>query len=178
MTDGDLVRRVLSGDPEAFGQLVERWHPPCLRYARRWCGSTETAEEVVQDAFLRVHASLERYVEQDQFRAWLYRILINRCRTATARMRRRESLVTPMDPLPEAAAAGSAGADVLRRARIDAALQRIDPDRREAFLLKHLEELSYEEMAELTGASVPALKMRVMRAREDLQRLLGDGHDR
>ena len=61
------------------------------------------------------------------------------------------------------------------RSRIDSALRRLPVDQREAFVMKHVEGMSYQEMGELLGVSVPALKMRVHRAREDLQELLGEG---
>jgi RNA polymerase sigma-70 factor (ECF subfamily) len=60
------------------------------------------------------------------------------------------------------------------RSRIDSALHRLPADQREAFVMKHVEGMSYQEMGELLGASVPALKMRVHRARDDLQELLGE----
>ena len=88
-SDADLVRRARDGDPAAFEALVDRHYPDCLRYAFRMLGDRADAEEAVQDAFVRAHRSLGRYHERDQFRAWLLRILSNRCRSRAAALRRR-----------------------------------------------------------------------------------------
>jgi RNA polymerase sigma-70 factor (ECF subfamily) len=105
----------------------------------------------------------------------VFGILVNRCRTVGAQRARRERVhvadefalgraATPDDPV---------GRQALREA-IAAALARLAPTLREAFLLKFVEELSYEEMATMTGASVPALKMRVSRARTELRQILSE----
>jgi RNA polymerase sigma-70 factor, ECF subfamily len=172
MTDGDAIQRVVEGDLDAFSFLLERHHASCLRYARRLLGNAETAEEVVQDSFLRAFRGLARYDHRDRFRAWLFRILVNRCRTRAAQERHRDAAIAwniPVEslkrdaPFPE------------RQRCIDRALQELPSEYREAFLLKYVEELSYEEMAAATGDSIPALKMRVLRARTRLKQLLDDG---
>ena len=86
-------------------------------------------------------------------------------------------LVTVDEEALGAAAVGSGAAAAEWRAEIDRALALLEHDQREAFLLKHVEQLSYEEMAEVTGAGVSALKMRVKRACERLQALLGEVSD-
>src|SRR5262245_6854783 len=86
MTDADLVARAIAGDAEAFAVLVTRHHAACLRYAAHALGDPTEAEDVVQETLLRAHRSLGRYEERQQFRAWLFRILVNRCRTAGARI--------------------------------------------------------------------------------------------
>jgi RNA polymerase sigma-70 factor (ECF subfamily) len=176
MADEEVIARVIAGDLEAFAVLVGRYHPGCLRYARRLLGSPEAAEEAVQDTFVRVFRSLGNYDHRDQFEAWIFRILVNRCRTAGAREKRRTSTVSAVASRQQEPAPG-ATPDPLRRRRIDAALARLSQEKREAFLLKYVEELSYEEMARMTGVSIPALKMRVQRARDELKRLLEPDHD-
>jgi RNA polymerase sigma-70 factor (ECF subfamily) len=172
MSDGDAVRRVTEGDPQAFAVLVERYHAGCLRYAVRMLGTREDAEEAVQDAFLRAYRGLGRYDHRDRFRAWLFRILVNRCRTRAVRMKRTGSPLISLDELAERPAPQRGPGDPLERRRIHEALLALPPDQREAFLLKHVEEMSYEEMAEATGDGVSALKMRVKRARDAMQRRL------
>ena len=171
-TDAALVRRVLEGDVEGFAVLVERHHERCLRIALRLVGNSEDAEETVQDAFVRAYRALGRYEEREQFGPWLTRILVNRCRTAISRKVRHGKTFVD-DELAIAAAATRDGADGgMWRAEVERALAALPADQREAFVLKHVEELEYEAMAEITGAGVSALKMRVKRARERLRRLL------
>lgn len=169
--DAELVRRVRTGDIGAYGLLVSRYRDRLGRYAVHMIGDHEDAEEALQDTFVRAYRSLER-CDATRFGAWLYGILVNRCRTVGARAaRRRRMFVRDPDALN-----GAAHADHAERVEwsdaVDRALARLAPDYREAFLLKHVEDLEYEQMAELTGAGISALKMRVKRAREQLQQYL------
>jgi RNA polymerase sigma-70 factor (ECF subfamily) len=156
-SDGVLVRRVLEGDTEAFSGLVARHRERGLRFAAAMLGDVAEAEEAVQDAFVRAYRSLRTCREPDRFGAWFLRILVNRCRTRGAMRSRSE--------------------DAGWREEIDRALARLDALQREAFLLKHVEGLEYEEMARLTGARIPALKMRVKRACDHLRVLLQEVDD-
>jgi len=170
--DAELVLRIRAGDLEAYSELVARYRDRLGRYAVHMIGNREDAEEALQDAFVRAYRSLARCNDPARFGAWLYGILVNRCRTTGARASRRHKMfVHDEDALNGAAHAGQAErvewADVVGRA-----LAKLRPECREAFLLKHVEDLEYEEMAELTGAGISALKMRVKRAREHLQQIL------
>lgn len=172
MSDAEAVRRVTGGDPGAFTVLVDRYHAGCLRYAVRMLGSREDAEEAVQDAFVRAYRSLDRYDHRGRFRAWLFRILVNRCRTRAVRTKRIETPLLSLDQLAERPASDRGPGDPLQRRRIHESLLELPSDQREAFLLKYVEEMSYEEMAEATGDGVSALKMRVKRARDAVKRRL------
>ena len=172
MSDASLVRAVLAGDNAAFAALVDRHAPSCLRFATRMLGNREDAEEVTQEAFLRAHRALGRYDEQLRFRTWLMSILANRCRTALLHRHRRTSRVVLDSVAVAQASTASAAGDTDLRDAIDRALGQLDAGQREAFVLKHVEQLNYEEMAAITGAGVSALKMRVRRACERLQDLL------
>ena len=171
-SDAALVRRVQAGDTGAYADLVARYRDRLGRYALHMLGNREDAEEVLQDAFVRAYRSLARCDDPERFGAWLYGILVNRCRTAGARAARRaQRFVYDPAALEGAPLPGPDGRtewdDVVRWA-----LARLPSESREAFLLKHVEELEYEDMARLTGAGVSALKMRVKRAREQLQAML------
>jgi RNA polymerase sigma-70 factor, ECF subfamily len=176
-TDAALVRQVLDGEPDAFTVLVDRHAPACLRLATRMLQSREDAEDATQETLLRAYRALPRYDEREQFRAWLFAILLNRCRTAALLRGRRARLVA--GSLDDAREVGvppdTAGAEM--RDDIARALAALEPPYREAFLLKHVEQLSYDEMAIATGLGISALKMRVKRACERLQDLLTEVHD-
>jgi RNA polymerase sigma-70 factor (ECF subfamily) len=169
--DADLVRHVLEGDTAAFAGLVARHRDRLGRYAVRMLGNREDAEDAVQEAFIRAYRSLPR-CDPDRFGPWLFTILVNRCRTFGAQRARRERLLAPAAEGYE----GTSDRDPAEReawsATVRWAVARLGAVYREALLLKHVEDLSYEEMAELTGASIPALKMRVKRACDQLRALL------
>lgn len=177
MTDAALVQRVLAGEADAFGILVERHHRRCSRYARQMLGNREDAEEVVQDTFVRAFRSLSRYEDRERFGAWILRILVNRCRTAIARRRRRDRTFVYRDGAIDTASREHPAERAAWREEIARAVASLDANHREAFLLKHVEELSYEEMSALTGVGVSALKMRVKRACDRLRELLEEVHD-
>jgi RNA polymerase sigma-70 factor (ECF subfamily) len=139
-------------------------------------GSREDAEEALQDAFVRAYRSLAKCDDPDRFGSWVFRILANRCRTAgTRRGRREKTFVKDEIALLDAAEEHPAERAAWRE-EINRALMALDDDQREAFLLKHVEEMGYDEMAELTGVGVSALKMRVKRACERLRGMLQEVH--
>lgn len=170
--DGDagLVRRVLAGEAGAFAGLVSRHRDRLGRYATRMLGNREDAEDAVQETFIRAYRSLAR-CDPERFGPWVFTILVNRCRTLGAQRARRARM---MEEAPAALSAGEpdpaehqAWSETVRWA-----VARLGAVHREALLLKHVEDLSYEEMAKLTGASISALKMRVKRARDELRAIL------
>lgn len=168
-----LVRRVLAGDSRAYAALVARHRDRLGRYAVRMLGDPADAEEALQDAFVRAFRSLKRCEDPARFGAWLFRILVNRCRTIGGQRGRRERWLVNYAVTPEPGVPHPEDRAAWREA-IAWALSKLSPDYREAFVLKHVEELSYEEMADLTGAGLSALKMRVKRACEQLRTLLSE----
>ena len=173
-SDGLLVRRVLAGESRAYEGLVARYRDRLGRYATRMLGNVADAEEALQDTFVRGYRSLARCTEPERFGAWLFGILVNRCRTLGAQRARRQRVVVHDEvALAKASVEHPENRQALREA-IEWAVSQLSPAYREAFLLKYVEELEYGEMTQLTGASVSALKMRVARAREELRRLLSE----
>jgi len=174
LSDADVVAQVLAGDGEAFGTLIRRHGDPLRRYATRMLGSADVADDVLAESFIRAYRHLASCREPAQFRTWFFRIVANRCKSHLTRARREH---LPLEAGPPLLATDDPAGDVERDealARVERALARLSPEKREAFLLKHVEGLSYEEMAARTGERVPALKMRVHRAREALLEELED----
>ncbi len=172
MIDMALVSQAAKGDERAFTTLVNRHYAACLRYATHMLGEPSDAEEAVQDAFLRAYRALPRYEERERFEPWLFRIVLNCCRTLAARRQKRDKpLVSGDDAFAQVAAPQHAEEDTLRT-EITAALAKLPTDLREAFLMRHVEGFDYEKMSAITGAGVSALKMRVKRASDRLQLLL------
>jgi len=163
-----LVRSAQEGDVRAFAALVDMYYARCLRFALHMLSNRGDAEEVVQDTFVRVYRSLPSYVEQESFEPWLFRILANRCRSAGARERRRAEFVE-FGEVPERASEHRHDDAIAWREEIALALAALPAEQREAFVLRHVEDLSYDDMSAATGAGVSALKMRVKRACDALR---------
>lgn len=176
MTDAAVVRRVREGDVEAFGILVDRYHDRYARYAVHMMGNREDAEEALQDAFVRAFRSLDQYEERERFGAWLYRILVNQCRNALERRKREVAAFPDVDP--ETVALPAAGEEEeTARERLRELLIALPAVQREALLLKYTEDMTFDEMAAVTGVGVSALKMRVRRALERLRALIQEQPD-
>src|ERR671936_782337 len=171
-SDAVLVGRVLQGDTDAFALLVARYRDRYARFATHMLGTQSDAEDVLQDTFVRAYRSLARCTDPSRFDSWLFSILINRCRTAGARRQRHERVVVRDEGALRSASEEHPAERNAWREEIRHALAKLRVEQREAFLLKYVEELSYDEMAELTGAGTSALKMRVSRACERLRELL------
>jgi RNA polymerase sigma-70 factor (ECF subfamily) len=144
-------------------------------YAFHMLGNREDAQEAMQDSFVRAFGALGKCRDPERFGAWLFRIVVNRCRTMRRRSHRGRNFGWP---LPRDVPARGDAADGLEwREEINRALARLRPHYREAFLLRYVRGLEYDEMAHVTGANEPALRMRVKRALDHLRELLRDVHD-
>src|SRR5690242_5020656 len=176
-SDAALVSRVRTGDTAAYADLVARYRDRYARFALHMLGNREDAEEALQDAFVRAYRSLHRCGDPARFGSWLLAILANRCRTAGGRRARHERRFVSAEDRHYAIALDHPADASAWREEIGRALARLDADQREAFLLKHVEDMEYEQMSAITGAGVSALKMRVRRACERMRRLLTEGED-
>jgi RNA polymerase sigma-70 factor (ECF subfamily) len=135
-------------------------------------GNQDDAEDALQSAFIRAFRNLAACREPQKFGSWLQRIVVNECRTLGTRRGMREARFDRSDATIESLSASSPIERKELAEEIEAALQRLSAEHREAFLLRYVEDLGYEEMSELTGAGISALKMRVKRACESLRALL------
>lgn len=174
LTDAEAVARVRSGDRDAYRVLVRRYQDTLYRYALSMTRQPDVASDMVQSAFVKAYARIDGLRDPSNFGGWVYRAVMNGCKDWLKSRRRRD---VSMDQVAQPAMPESAAPDAeLERSELrgvlDEALSRLNPQMREAFVLKHVEGRSYEEIAELLDVSVPALKMRVHRAREALKTAL------
>ena len=170
-TDEALVAQLGEGDTAALAVIVARHGPALMRFATHFLHSADEADDILQDVFLRAESAIRRGIRPDRLDRWLFRITINRCRSQRRRWWRSVSGAGADHALAVASVRAEDEAIVLRE-DINAGLATLSAPLREAFLLKHVEGLEYLAMAEITGASVPALKMRVARACEQLRERL------
>ena len=172
--DAEVIDRVLNGEKEQFEHLVGRYQQALYRHAVAIVLDHDTAADMVQDAFVRAYLNLRECRDRARFRPWLFRTLRNRCldhlKEASRRNVRLDDVVEP--PIDEA----DGPAVLVERSEqwsvIMRALAQLPPALREAFVMHYVDGVPYDTMAELLDASVSALKMRVLRAREALSSTL------
>ena len=171
--DAELIERVLAGERECFQPLVQRYQESLYRVACALVLDPDAAADIVQDAFVRAYANLARCHDRRRFRFWLLATLRNRGLDYLKERRRRDVSLSDEAVVRRAEVHDAGGADtaerVALRSALAAALARLSPAIRETFVLRHVEQWSIEEIAELLGLSESAVKMRLHRARLQLQ---------
>ena len=177
-----LVARAQQGDRDAFAALVARHAPRVLSAAWRILGDRALAEDAAQETFLSAFEALPSFRADASVATWLYRIAVNTCRDLlrSQAVRRSMSLTGEGEDFPPEPAGTSAEhrspEELLRRKQqarqLEQAIGRLPPLYREAFVLRHVEGLSYEEMSEALGADGSTLRMRVYKARQELSQEL------
>jgi RNA polymerase sigma-70 factor, ECF subfamily len=168
-----LVERASGGDVGAFEVLVRRYQLPIIRLCVGMLGDRHAAEDAAQDVFFSVWRSMGRFRRDAQFSTWLYRIATNQC----LRDIRRRPAQTAQLPEDLPATEGSPHRELEAaegHATVSAAVGRLSGEQRAALLLREVEGLSYDQIAEVLGVSMAAVKSRIYRARTDLARDLGN----
>lgn len=161
--DSILVRAAQNGDVDAFEELVRRYQTSIYRVALRMLGSRADAQDAVQETFVRAWRALPRFRHDSAISTWLYRIVTRR---ALDRIASRRSTGTLNEVEVEAGPDPAQAAEHQERLRaIRRAIAKLPPDQRAALVLREFEGLSYQEVAQVLGASVPAIKTRIHRAR-------------
>jgi RNA polymerase sigma-70 factor (ECF subfamily) len=168
--DHEVVRAVIDGDAESFATLIHRYGDSCTRFAIRMLGSRADADDALQNAFIRAFRALPDCRDPRRVRSWLMQIVANECRSYGSRQTRRARWFVHDEATLEQAEYPADTSDV--RDELHCALAMLPPAQREAFVLRYAEDMSYEEMAAVTGAGISALKMRAKRACERLRELL------
>jgi RNA polymerase sigma-70 factor (ECF subfamily) len=178
---GGAVERARSGDSDAFRLLVEQHSRAIFRLAYRITGNEEDAEDVVQETFLRAYRQIYRYEARSSFSTWLYRIASN-CSLDLIRKRKHREHKRERDPNPDqdvlsSIPATSPGPDrELYSSQIsecvNAALGDLSAQERTAFVLRHFEGLSIEEIGLALGTGTNATKHSIFRAVQKLRRSL------
>lgn len=177
LQEADLVRRVQTGDDGAFDRLVELCSAQVYSLAYRLIGNNEDAQDLAQEAFVRVYQAIPRFRHDATFSTWLYRIVVNVCHDELARRRRRPSTMTELSGDDETSTqildTMSAGGEtpetlLLRRERqraLQHALLQLPEAYRMVVLLHDVQGLAYQEIAEVLHTGVGTVKSRLHRAR-------------
>jgi RNA polymerase sigma-70 factor (ECF subfamily) len=168
------LEQAMKGDQIAFGKLVEAYQIPVYNLAYRMLNNSGEAEEAAQEAFVRAYTRLESYDPAHKFSTWLLSITSNYC---IDQLRKRRAILLSIDePLPPHPALHSDGAkgpesQVMlseQQQMVQSLLSELEPEYREAVVLRYWYEHSYEEIAEIMDTTVSAIKSRLFRARRQL----------
>jgi RNA polymerase sigma-70 factor (ECF subfamily) len=185
-SDEELVRRFKEGDRAAYSELVVRYQNRVFGMCLRWMGNRAVAEEVAQDVFLALYKALSRFRGDAQLSTWVYRVTVNHCKNRDLyRRRRAHGRHESFDGAPDDAdvptkqyADDGAHADAQTHQTeaselLQDALAALDEDQRQIIVLRDIEDLSYEEIADILELPKGTVKSRLHRARHELARKLG-----
>ncbi len=182
-TDQEAVQRCLAGDTEAFSILVERYGGRVYNIALRITNDSDAAADCAQEAFIRAYRALHQYDPNLPFAPWLYRIATNASLNHVQRWHAHETPVGDSE-FPEKTEPDEAGPEssALRREELGevlAAMAELPPHFRAALTLRHLQQLSYQEVADALGIPLGTVKTHLHRARAALKvRLAARAKDR
>jgi RNA polymerase sigma-70 factor, ECF subfamily len=174
-TDERLIEAALSGDDEAFTELVRKHKRKVMKIAARFAKSDFELDDVCQEIFIKVYKNLKEYRNDAPFEHWLSKIAVNACYDLL-RKRYREGNTIRLDDIPmlQSDLAAEEIADGLAWEVLRHALERLRPEERLVVTLLNLEEKSIREISALTGWSEANVKVRAFRARKELKRILED----
>lgn len=182
-SDEELMLAFQGGNHKAFEILIRRHQNGVYNFIYRFLGNSQTAEEVFQEVFIKIHRAAEKYLPNGKFTTWLYTIVRNQCVDTFRRQKLRETLsldarndVTDAS-LGDMIAGDETPADEMSSAReiegiLSYALDQLNPEQKEVFLMREKRGLKFDEIAQITGASVNTVKSRMRYALEGLRKVL------
>lgn len=179
--DRQLIEACLQGRTEAFGELVRRYQDRLYNTVYRLVDQSEDAQDVLQEAFFNAFQSLDSFKGDSQFFTWLYRIAVN----SAISLRRKQRVALRLDRQNSEGNVGAEPADVsnwsqpglaLEQAdeerRMQEVLSRLSPDHRAVLVMKEIDGLKYEDIAEVLQVPIGTVRSRLFRARMELREIL------
>ena len=179
--DSALITKCLEGNAEAYGRLVDKYSARIINLAYAMLGDRHQAEDIAQDAFVRAFKGLPKFERKAKFSSWLYQIALNLCKDhlkAKSRHARPtdEEQLRNMDGNPKEQAPRVIIQDELS-GKMREAINKLPVLYREAFVLRHLQGLEYEDVAAITTVPADTVRVRAYRAREMLRGSLAPNVD-
>ncbi len=184
LEDNQLVRRILAGNQRAFTELVRRYDRRLQNFVRRMIGDRERAEDLTQEAFVRVYRHLERFDQTRKFSSWIYAIAGNLAKNEL-RNRSRNPLVLyqtlarkwdadsrPLEWEDPATRPDDLYRKRFLREKVEEAVSLLPDHHREVFILRDLHGKTYGEIAEITGCTLGTVKSRLNRARNGFAQII------
>lgn len=185
--EAEFVQRLVARDETAFNLLVVTYERRVFALVFRMLGRRDEAEDLAQEVFVQVFKAIDQFRGDSKLSTWIYRIAVNLCKNRTKYLSRRhaseqDDVDAMHDRAPLSAAKGVSVGDVSRpdelvegmqlEAIVKRAIDKIDPEFREVLILRDVEDMSYEEIAAVTGLADGTVKSRIHRARAQLRALV------
>ena len=173
----NLIQAARNGDQAAFGELVQQYQKRVFALAVRMCPTPELAEEAAQEAFLAAWQGLPFFRGDSAFATWLYRLTSNACVDLLRKENRHQGpslddeTVSAEVPDPAPTPEKAVEQQELRR-QIEAGLQTLSPEHREVLILREIQQLSYDEIADVLSLDLGTVKSRINRGRRQLREFL------
>lgn len=173
----NLIQAARNGDQAAFGELVQQYQKRVFALAVRMCPTPELAEEAAQEAFLAAWQGLPFFRGDSAFATWLYRLTSNACVDLLRKENRHQGpslddeTVSAEVPDPTPTPEKAVEQQELRR-QIEAGLQTLSPEHREVLILREIQQLSYDEIADVLSLDLGTVKSRINRGRRQLREFL------
>ena len=185
-SDLSLVRRVQNGDKGAFDLLVRKYQHKVVKLVMRYMRDPADAEDVAQEAFIKAYRALPQFRGDSAFYTWLYRIAVNTAKKALVDLKRdplvTEAAMASTDDDDETSRRGLEPSDMATpeallaskeiAATVNAAIEALSEDLRQAITLREIEGLSYEEIADVMNCPIGTVRSRIFRAREAIAQRL------
>src|SRR5437016_7627084 len=176
-SDEQIVERAVSGDPEAFGEIVRRWERRIFALAFGMLGREEDARDATQETFLSAFRNLRNFRGEAKVSSWLHRIAVNQCitRQRRAKVRGETALEEEAEKnaavfaLPMDASPARAAEKVERSSAVRSAVSALPPDLRQVVVMKEFEELTFQEIADVLEIPLSTVKSRLYTAPRQLQ---------
>ena len=172
-----IIVRILEGERNAYALLVDEYKKAIFNLAYRMTGSYEDARDLAQETFIRAYVNLNKFNREQRFFTWIYTVGLNLIRNHLKKKRQDRSRGTVERTFPKPGIGDSDRIEqetirLQENDRLNIAMQKLPSDLREAIVLRFYQDLSFEEIAAISDASVSAVKMRVYRAQERLRALM------
>jgi RNA polymerase sigma-70 factor (ECF subfamily) len=179
-----IVERLQARDERAFNELVHQFERRVFGLVFRMLGSREEAEDLAQEVFVQVFKAIDQFRGESKLSTWIYRIAINLCKNRNKYLQRRhahqqDDIEALGDRAPMSSAKGTTAGSIARpddmlvglqvERIVQDAIQQLEEDFREVLILRDVEDMSYEEIGEITGLPSGTVKSRIHRARERLR---------
>ena len=171
--DGERVRRHLSGDPEAFRALYEKYREKVFASCYRIVGEPEAAADLAQEVFVKIHGELRTFKFESKFSTWLFRVAVNHALNKASEVTRHARIHERIQKDGRGDPGGTKEGRPLDE-QVHRAIQQLSPKLRTIISLRYLDGLSYEEIAEVLELSMGTVKSRLFLAHETLRPMLKD----
>ena len=170
-SEAEIVARVLKGDRQVYALLVEEYKSPIYNLAYRMTGNSEDADDLTQETFIRAYQYLWRYDMRRKFFTWLYTLALNLIRSHLRKKNKYNKSSEELSAHLLSDKNSSPETDLIETQEIGVYLLCLEEESRALLIMKYMQELPFEEITQITGKSLSAVRMSVYRGLEKLKRL-------